>query len=223
METRTMKITHFGHACVLLEIPTPGTEIRLLIDPGTYSTGFEELRGLTAVLITHSHPDHIDIDRLTALLAANPTADVVADSASAALLSGLDRTVTTVKPGDKLGVAEVRVDVIGGAHACIHAALPNVLNNGYVIDGSILHPGDDLETFLEGHAIEVLLIPVGGPWMKIGEAVDFLRRVAPRVAIPIHQAGLAEIHQQLHYQLLRNLGPDGCELVVLEPGTALAV
>lgn len=147
----------------------------------------------------------------------------MADSASAAQLSGLDRTVTTVKPGDKLWVANVRVDVIGGAHACIHAALPNVLNNGYVIDGSILHPGDDLETLPEGHAIEILLIPAGGPWMKIGEGVDFLRRVAPRVAIPIHQAGLAPIHQQLHYQLLRNLGPDGCELVVLEPGTAHAV
>ena len=66
-----MKITHYGHACVLLEIEGPRTT-RILIDPGTYSTGFESLRNLDALLFTHAHPDHIDMNRVPALVGANP-------------------------------------------------------------------------------------------------------------------------------------------------------
>ncbi|MCA1695075.1 MAG: MBL fold metallo-hydrolase, partial [Actinobacteria bacterium] len=46
-----MEITHFGHSCVLLDTGSA----RLLIDPGTWSEGFEDLTGLDAVLITHQH------------------------------------------------------------------------------------------------------------------------------------------------------------------------
>ena len=55
-----MQITHFGHACVLLS-----GNSRVLLDPGTYSSGFEILHDLDAVLITHDHPDHRDPDRST--------------------------------------------------------------------------------------------------------------------------------------------------------------
>ncbi|MEN3301131.1 MAG: hypothetical protein V7633_3189, partial [Pseudonocardia sp.] len=37
-----MQLTHFGHACVLIDTGTA----RLLIDPGAFSTGFESLTGL---------------------------------------------------------------------------------------------------------------------------------------------------------------------------------
>ena len=42
-----MQITHFGHSCVLVETATA----RLLFDPGSFSSGFEQLRDLTAVLL----------------------------------------------------------------------------------------------------------------------------------------------------------------------------
>ena len=64
-----MQLTKYGHSCLLV---TDG-DARVLIDPGVFSTGFEGLRGLTAVLITHQHADHLDIDRLATLLEANPT------------------------------------------------------------------------------------------------------------------------------------------------------
>jgi hypothetical protein len=54
--------------------------------------------------------------------------------------------------------------------------------------------------------------------MKAGEAVDYLRAVAPEIAVPIHQAGLAAIHQQVHYGLFRNLAPTGTTVHVLDPG-----
>jgi L-ascorbate metabolism protein UlaG (beta-lactamase superfamily) len=61
-----MRLTHYGHACVLLELPQ-----RVLIDPGAYSAGFEQLEDLDLVLVTHAHPDHLDVDRLRALVVNN--------------------------------------------------------------------------------------------------------------------------------------------------------
>jgi len=40
--TATLRLTHYGHACVLAELPD-GT--RILFDPGTYSADFEDLAG----------------------------------------------------------------------------------------------------------------------------------------------------------------------------------
>jgi L-ascorbate metabolism protein UlaG (beta-lactamase superfamily) len=215
-----MKIIHYGHACVLLEFSTPKTT-RILIDPGTYSTGFESLRDLDALLFTHAHPDHIDMQRVPALAQANPGMSIIADGGSAAVLTEHDVAHNVATDGDSVKAGDIDVDVLSGDHAVIHCDLPNISNNGYVIDGHTLHPGD---AFVESpDSVEILLLPVGGPWMKIGEAVDYLRRVRPRVVIPIHQAGLAEIHQNLHYGLLKNLGPDECEVIVLEHGVAVTI
>jgi L-ascorbate metabolism protein UlaG (beta-lactamase superfamily) len=63
-----MQLTHFGHSCLLAEFD----HTRLLFDPGTFAHGFEGITGLSAILITHQHPDHVDVARLPALLEGNP-------------------------------------------------------------------------------------------------------------------------------------------------------
>jgi hypothetical protein len=71
-----------------------------------------------------------------------------------------------------------------------------VTNNAYQVGDLLFHPGDSF-TMPRG-TIRILLLPAGGPWMKLSESIDYLRAVAPEIAIPIHQAGLASVHQQLH-------------------------
>jgi hypothetical protein len=53
----------------------------------------------------------------------------------------------------------------------------------------LMHPGDAL--FVPGEPVEVLATPAAAPWLKISEAVDYLRAVAPRHAVPIHQGIIA--------------------------------
>ncbi|WP_285032750.1 MBL fold metallo-hydrolase [Mycolicibacterium sp. lyk4-40-TYG-92] len=215
-----MKITHFGHACVQLEFETPDPT-RILIDPGTYSQGFDTGGDIEGLLFTHAHPDHIDMDRVPALAKANPTVQVIADIGCAAILSDHGITHHVAIDGSTSTVGAIRIDALAGDHATIHCDMPNLTNNGYVIDERVLHPGD---AFIKpSGSVEVLLLPVGGPWMKVGEAIDYLRAVNPRIVIPIHQAGLAPVHQNLHYSLLRNLGPANCEVVVLEQGVATTI
>lgn len=211
-----MHIVHLGQSCVLAEIGTA----RLLLDPGVYSTGFEELTGLDAILVTHQHPDHLDLDRLPALLAANPGAQLVVDVGSAEQLADAGIVHQVVSPGQRLDLAGATVDVIGGDHGVIHPDLPVIPNNGYLIDGgagTVLHPGDSF--VLVDRDVDVLLLPIAAPWLKVSEAVDYLRAVDPGLAIPIHQAILAE--PEKHYELFRELAPVGTEIHVAPRGAAL--
>ncbi|MFB9906863.1 MBL fold metallo-hydrolase [Allokutzneria oryzae] len=181
-----MRITHYGHACVLLE--TGST--RLLLDPGTFSSGFESLTELDAILVTHQHFDHMDLERLPALIAANPRARLVVDEGSAPAISDLGTTPTVVRPGESVGIGGSTVNVVGGDHATIYGDLPGIPNVGYVVDdGAFYHPGDSLVA--PEQSVDVLGLPTAAPWLKLSESVDFLHEVGPRIAVPIHEKLLA--------------------------------
>jgi L-ascorbate metabolism protein UlaG (beta-lactamase superfamily) len=196
-----MELTHFGHSCLLAEFGVA----RLLFDPGTFSHGFEGITGLSAILITHQHPDHADPVRLPALVAANPGAALYADPQTAAQLGGDWRAVNV---GDDFVVNGLTVRGVGGRHAVIHPEIPVIDNISYLIGddehpAKLMHPGDAL--FVPDEPVEVLATPAAAPWMKISEAVDYLRAVAPRHAVPIHQGIIAPEARGIYYGRLTEM------------------
>ena len=206
-----MQITHYGHACLLVQTESA----RLLIDPGAFSSEFESTRELTAVLITHQHQDHLDLARLPALLEANPGAELISDTASAQQLAERGITARAVEPGERLELGGSVVETVGGQHAVIHPDLPMIPNVGYLVDGTLLHPGDSFH--VPDRPVDVLGVPTGAPWLKAAEAVDYVRAVSPRLAVPIHEAVLAM--PQMVYDLLERLAPEDTTVRVLTPGS----
>ena len=213
-----MQVTHFGHSCVLLDTGAA----RLLIDPGNFSADFENVTGLDAVLVTHQHPDHLDLERLPALLRANPDARLIVDSGTAGQLGGAEVATDheTVEPGTTLNVAGARVEVLGGQHAVIHPDIPVIPNNAYLVDGTHMHPGDSI-TVVPAEPLDVLFLPATAPWEKLSETVDYLRQVAPRTAVPIHQGMLAIT--TVYYTQLDRLGPEETTFTPLDPGTPVTL
>lgn len=196
-----MELTHFGHSCVLAEFGTT----RLLFDPGNFSHGFEGITGLSAILVTHQHPDHVDPQRLPALVEANPQAALYADPQTAAQLGG---PWQAVQVGDEFVLDDVTVRGVGGRHAVIHPEIPVIDNISYLIgDGDhparLMHPGDAL--FVPSEPVDVLAVPAAAPWMKISEAVDYLRAVSPTHAVPIHQGIVAPAARGIYYGRLTDM------------------
>ncbi len=193
---------------------------RLLIDPGVYSAGFADLRDLDAILITHAHFDHYDPKTLPDLLKANPHAELVVDPGTAAEIVKLGLPARTANPGDGFELNGAAISVVGGQHAIIHADVPVPPNVGYLVDhGAFYHPGDSL--FVPEQKIDTLGLPTGAPWLKLGEAIDFFRAVAPRVAFPIHEAVLAPGAIQMAYTRFTDLAPVGASVRVPERGTSI--
>jgi L-ascorbate metabolism protein UlaG (beta-lactamase superfamily) len=170
-----MRITKFGHACVRVE--HGGTA--LVIDPGGW-TGRESVDGATAVLVTHEHPDHLDVGHLRAAEAPIFTIDAVARRITEEAPELAER-VRIVGPGDEVD-AGLPVRVVGERHAVIHPELPHFFNSGYLVTAggtTLFHPGDALT--VPQWPVDVLCAPVSAPWLKASEAVDFARAVgAPR-------------------------------------------
>jgi len=184
-----VRLTKFTHACVRLE---DGDRV-LVIDPGEFS---EEaaLDGVDTVLVTHEHYDHIDVSLLTKVAAGNPDLRVYAPASVTGQLTGLGAAAVTVSPGETFTAGGFPVRVVGGDHAEIYEGLPGCPNVGYVVDDTVYHPGDSL--FVPDVTVDTLLVPASAPWLKLAEALDFVRAVKPRRAYPIHDAMLSTIGQK---------------------------
>lgn len=178
-----MRLIKFTHACVRLE--NQGRS--LLLDPGTWAED-AAFDGATDVLVTHEHADHVDVERIVAAHTRSPLT-VHAPAPVAAMLGALGSAVHTVTVGENFTANGFQVNVVGGRHAVIFNGVPDCANVGYLVDGAVYHPGDSL--FVPDDPVETLLVPTAAPWLKLAEAIEFLRAVRPARAFSIHDAMLS--------------------------------
>jgi L-ascorbate metabolism protein UlaG (beta-lactamase superfamily) len=195
-----MRLTKFGHACVRIE--HDGAVV--VLDPGVF-TEAEALDGATGVLITHEHADHVHPE----------------------LLRGSDAPIWTIGAVARLlreqapDVAE-RVTVVGEKHAVIHPDYDRFDNSGYLLavdDQAIYHPGDALTA--PGRPVDLLLAPVSAPWLKVGEAIDFVREVGAPRSLGIHDRVYSDVGLDMVASHMGNLLPAGQEYLRRQPGEDL--
>lgn len=204
-----MRITHLGHACLLVEV----ADQRVLLDPGNLSD-VGGVRDLTAVVITHQHPDHCDPAQVPRLLQDNLGARVLVEPQTAEVLAGNGLAGRVERMGDArlLELGRLTVRPVGELHAQIHPYLDRVGNVGVVLaaDGepTLYHPGDALDG--EPGEVDLLCVPVNAPWGKVAETIEFVRRVAPgRGVVPIHDGLLVEAGRRIYLTHIGGYGAEG--------------
>lgn len=189
-----MKITKYGHCCVLIE----ENGVRVLTDPGMFTSEQDGVKGIDVIVITHEHRDHFHIDSVKRILDNNPAASVITNSAVDKLLreAGIQDAII-VEDGDTEDVRGFKIRGYGHQHAEIYKEYGKVMNTGYFIGERLYYPGDAFHNPMV--PVEVLALPVTGPWCKSKDAIELAFEIGPKIAFPVHDGilndnGLNVIH-----------------------------
>lgn len=182
-----MKLTKYEHACFTLE----ESGKKVVIDPGMYTQSLGDVSNVVALVITHEHPDHCEPRMIEQITRANPDVLIFVPEGLDLELE-TDAVVYAVKAGDKHEVDPFTLEFFGAKHAQIHASVPRPNNIGVLVNGTVYYPGDSFDLPGKAHP-KVLLTPTSGPWLKIGEAMDFVTTAQPQLCVPTHNALYSEI------------------------------
>jgi L-ascorbate metabolism protein UlaG (beta-lactamase superfamily) len=211
-----VRISKYEHATLLVTVGEEG----LVIDPGVFLTP-PDFSGITAIVLTHEHPDHWTAEQLRRILDKNPGARIfgprgVADAA------GDDFDVEVVSSGDAIEVGSFDLKFFGGEHAVIHESIPVIDNLGVLVNGELYYAGDSYT--VPEVEVGTLAAPIGAPWLKIGEAMDYVLAVKPKRAFYVHDMTLSVAGKQMAAaRLTWATEQGGGTFTELQPGETLDV
>ena len=206
-----MKLTKYEHSTLVLD----KSGSTLIIDPGVFTMPLSDIVGVVAIVITHEHADHWTPEQLTRILDRNPDARILGPAGVAA--AAADFTVETVAEGDSVEIAPFTLQFFGEKHGVIHSSIPIVDNVGVLVDGSLYYAGDSYT--VPGVPVETLATPIGAPWLKIGDAMDYVLEVKPKRSFPVHDSVLSQIGKSMTQARIQAVTEqNGGEFFVLEAG-----
>jgi len=211
-----MKVTKYEHACLLIEEQGQF----LIIDPGIFATSLPtHTQNVCGVVITHQHADHLDKTRLEAIVAANPDVTLFAPKDVLAQLEDVSAKKIVAKDGANHTVSSFQLEFYGKDHAIIYEKVP-CENIGVMVNKTLYYPGD---SFTEPKTdVKLLALPNGAPWMKISEAMTFMKQVMPRAVFPTHNALYSEAGTMISNNWLEHEAKTiGAAWSVLEPSDSI--
>lgn len=205
-----MQITKFGHSCLLVEVAGP-VKRTVLFDPGVYSTvPVESLGCLDDICITHSHPDHFDVEIIKRLVARFPQVRITTTAGIVQTLTEQDVAASTIPPEG--------IELFESPHeptAPVVLAVPPQ-ETGFHCFNLLTHPGDSHSFTVTK---PVLALPVQAPWGSLVDAVALALKLKPRVVVPIHDWHWNdEARQMLYAQLEKRFLEEGIVFVAPKNG-----
>jgi L-ascorbate metabolism protein UlaG (beta-lactamase superfamily) len=210
-----MKVTKYEHATLFISV----ADDTLVIDPGMFFTP-GELSGIVAVVITHEHGDHWTPDQLNRIIEKSPEVKIFGPAGVATAAEGFD--VTVVKAGDEIEVGAFTLKFFGEKHAVIHESVPVPDNVGVLVNGEFYYGGDAY--VVPDVKVGTLAAPIGAPWLKIGDAMDYVLEVKPKRAIYAHDMTLSVAGKGMHADRLKwATEKGGGEFFPLEVGESIDI
>lgn len=238
-----MTVQYVGHATVLIELDG----VRLLTDPLLRKqvahlrrvVPLESVTDIDAVLLSHAHHDHLDLPSLRTV-----SATIVAPRGLGDLLDGFD--VLEVDEGDEVEVGAVKVRATHAEHGGGRLPRSEGTALGYAVLGSrrIFFAGDtDLFDGMDGLVpdLDLALLPIWGWGATLGRgkhldpvrAAESVRRLRPKVVVPIHWGTYRPFHRTARASFLHEppkafarataLAAPEVEVRVLQPGERLSL
>jgi L-ascorbate metabolism protein UlaG (beta-lactamase superfamily) len=211
-----MIIKWLGHASFLLRI----SEASIYVDP--YAG--EDLEKADLILVTHSHGDHCDLDKIEAARKKDTVMITSGDCAHS-----LTGNVIAMSPGDKKRVENVEVEAV---EAYNHKRFrspgvpfhPKGTQVGFLIsvENKLVYHAGDTDFIPEMNQlklknIDLALLPCDGKYtMNLDEAVEATIAIQPKSVIPMHRRGASAEEFKKQVEAKANI-----EVLAIEEGSEM--
>ncbi len=194
--------------------------LKIMTDPGSFSVGQENETGVNYILITHEHADHVHVESLKKVLANNVDVKIITNNAVKKLLDA-ENISCEVLEEDEIDIG-VKIYAKTCPHADIFDGVTPVQNTGYMIDNKLFYPGD---AWLEiNKPVEILALPVAGPWSKIRDAIEYGLRINPKYAFPVHDGMIKEtMYGSFHALPTKVFAEKGIDFKILKAGESFEI
>ena len=142
------------------------------------------------ILITHEHFDHCSPEDVKAI--QGPKTMIVATSDCAKKLSG---KVKIVKPGDKINVEGIDIEVVPSynTNKQFHTKDKGWVGYIFVVKGQRIYIAGDTDYIpeMKNFKVDIALLPVSGTYvMTADEAIKAALDIKPKIAIPMHYGSI---------------------------------
>jgi len=193
---RELRIVFYKHASLAFEIEGR----RIYLDPVGDFADYASQPKADLILITHHHSDHFDPQAAAALSKSDTR--IVCDRTTAELILSQGGTCTAVRPGERFEPFDFLTVETAAAYNTTEGHLqfhPREREDvGYLLeyDGLRIYIAGDSENTPEmkgQKAVDVAMLPVNQPYtMTVGQAVDAVKAIRPRIFYPIHYGQVEE-------------------------------
>lgn len=178
-----MKITKFGHCCLIIE----EGDLRIITDPGGYNELFD-VSNLDLVIITHDHSDHLHIESLKKIISANPDIKILTTEKVKNMLKEENIECEVLKDKDIKKFKEITIEGTGELHAPLLDDIEPTENVGIIVNNKLYYPGDNF--FIPQNKVDVVAMPFSAPWLKLQESINFVKAMNPKITFPVHDGNL---------------------------------
>jgi len=193
-----LRITKYLHSCLVFELDG----YKLLFDPGKFSFAEGEVTAqmfadVKAIVITHIHPDHYDLEILKSILDLSGAIVITNNQVGQELDKA--RIVYTLFEEGTQNFGPFILRAIPVTHELImDNPLPQM--TGFIINNKVLHPVDSMEdNLLEYQGIELLLMVTMAPFANEVRISGFADKLRPKQILPVHDGYAKEFFIKQRY------------------------
>jgi L-ascorbate metabolism protein UlaG (beta-lactamase superfamily) len=176
-----LEITFIAHGTLMMKY----NNLVIHVDPvGMFGTDYSKMPKADLILITHSHPDHMDAKTISLIRKENTTV-ILTDECVKSLGFG-----EVMANGDHKTVMGIDIDAVP-AYNLSAAFHPKGIGNGYLLifgDKKVYIAGDteNIPEMSNLKDISVAFLPMNQPTMNPEQVAEAAKRFRPEILYPYH-------------------------------------
>ncbi len=162
---------------------------KVMIDPGSWTVEEQKKeKNIDIILITHEHHDHIHIESLKEIIKNNPNIIIITNGGVGKLLDGIEIKYQILENKNPKEFMDIEFEAHDCKHEEIYQDILRVQNTAFFIGKKLFYPGDAF--YNPNRPVEILALPVAGPWANIKSATNYALEIKPKICFPVHDGML---------------------------------